>query len=214
MSASCSIEPDSRRSESCGRLSSRCSTARRELRQADHRHVQFLGQLLETAADLGDFLDPILVGILAGALEQLEIVDDDHPDALLPLEAAGARPQRGDGQAGRVVDVERQALELGGGARQLAEVLLADLAHAQIFRADPRLLGEDARGELVGRHFEAEQGDRRAGRLVRLEPVLLVAQEALGGGEADVGAERALAHARAAGDDDQVRLDACRRSCC
>ena len=102
---------------------------------------------------------------LARALQQLEIVDDDQADAVLPLHAAGAGAQRGDGEARRVVDVERQRLELAGGAREVAEILLADLAHAEVLRADPRLLGEDAGGELVGRHFEAEEGDRRAGRL-------------------------------------------------
>ena len=78
------------------------------------------------------------------------------------------------------------------------------LPHAQILGADPRLLGEDARGELVGRHFEAEHRDRRAGRFARLDAVLGVAQEALRGGESDVGRQRALAHARPPGDDDQV----------
>ena len=139
-------------------------------------------------------------------LEQLEVVDDDHPDALLPLEAAGAGAKRGDGQARRIVDVQRQALQLGGGARQLAELLLADLAHAQILGADPRLLGEDASRELVGRHFEAEQSDRGAGGFTRLDAVLIVAQQPLRGGESDVGGKRALAHARAPGDDDQVGL--------
>ena len=111
--------------------------------------------------------------------------------------AAMVRPRR-------VVDVERKALQLGSGPRQLAEFLLADLAHAQILGADARLLGEDTSRQLIGRHFEAEQGDRRAGRLLRLDPVFAVLEEALRGGEGDVGAERALAHAGTAGDDDQV----------
>ena len=51
-----------------------------ELRQADHRHVELLRQLLEAAADLRDFLDAIVVrAALPGALEQLQIVDDDSP---------------------------------------------------------------------------------------------------------------------------------------
>src|SRR5205085_6760690 len=105
-------------------------------------------------------------------LEQLEIVDDDHSDALLALETAGAGAQCGNGQAWRVVDVERQALKLGGGAGKLAELLLADLSHAQILGADSRLLGEDSSRELVGGHFEAEQGDRGAGRFARLDSIL------------------------------------------
>ena len=129
-----------------------------------------------------------------------------RPDALLPLEAPGAGAQRGDGEAGRVVDVERQRFELGGGAGEASEILLADLAHAQRFRADPGLLGEDSGGELVGRHFEAEEDDRGAGRFVGRDAVLHVAHVAAGGVEADIGGERALAHAGPAGDDDQVAV--------
>jgi hypothetical protein len=108
MSASCSIEPDSRRSDSCGRLSSRCSTARLSCDRA----------ITGTSSSLASCLRPRLISeiswtrlsfaALAGALQQLEIVDDDHADVLLPLQAPGAGAQRGDGQAGRVVDVERQ----------------------------------------------------------------------------------------------------------
>ena len=170
MSASCSIEPDFAKVRQLRPLVLALLDRAAELRQADHRHVELLGELLQAAADLGNFLDAIVVGVLARALEQLEIIDDDHADALLPLQPAGAGAQRGDGQAGRVVDVERQALQFGRGAGQLAEFLLADLAHAQVLGADPRLLGEDASRELVGRHFEAEQRDRRAGRFAGSMP--------------------------------------------
>ena len=68
------------------------------------------------------------------------------------------------------------------------------------------MLGQDTGGELVGGHFEAEQHRGRPGRLVRLDPLLGVPHEPTGGGEGHVGAERALAHARTAGDDHQVGL--------
>ena len=177
-----------------------------ELRQADHGHVEFLGELLQAAADLGNFLDAIVVGVLAGALEQLEIIDDHHADALLALQAPGTGAKRGDGQAGRVVDVERQALQFRGGAGELAELLLADLAHSEVFGADPGLLGEDSSRELIGGHFEAEQRHRRTSRFARLDAVLIVAQKPPRRSETDVGRKRALAHAGAAGDDDQVGL--------
>src|SRR3546814_6558597 len=77
----------------------------------------------------------------------------------LALEAARTGAERGDGQAGRVVDIERQTFEIDGGAGEVAEILLADLAHAQILGADPRLLGQDAGRELVRRHFETEKRD-------------------------------------------------------
>ena len=112
-----------------------------------------------------------------GALQQLEIVDDDQADPVLALQPPRAGAQRGDGEARRVVDVERQRLQIGGGAGEVAEVLLADLAHAQHLRElIPRLLGEDTGGELVGRHFEAEEGDAGAGRFLGRDPVLHVAQ--------------------------------------
>src|SRR3546814_7111350 len=46
MSASCSIEPDSRRSESCGRLSSRCSTARLSCKSASTGTLRSLASVL------------------------------------------------------------------------------------------------------------------------------------------------------------------------
>src|SRR4028118_2381745 len=66
--------------------------------------------------------------------------------ARAPRRARACR-EGGDRQARSVVYVERQALELGGGAGEVAEVLLADLAHAQGFRRDAGLLGEETRGE-------------------------------------------------------------------
>ena len=177
-----------------------------QLRQADHRHVELLGELLQAAADLRDFLDAVVVARPARALQQLEIIDDDHADTLLPLQPPGARAKRGDGQAGRVVNVERKALQFGRRAREMAELLLADLAHAQILGTDARLLGEDASRELVGRHFEAEQSDWRARRFCRLDAVFGIAKETPRRGKRNVRPKCALAHARAPGDDDQVGL--------
>ena len=118
----------------------------------------------------------IVVGVLARPLEQLQIIDDDHADILLPFQAPCPGPQRGDRQARRVIDVQRQTLQLGGGTGEGAKLLLADPAHAQILGADPRLLREDACRELIRRHFQAEQRDGCAGGLGRLDPVLLVLQ--------------------------------------
>ncbi len=136
-----------------------------ELGESDDRNAELLGERLEAAADLRDLVDAVVVAAPPRALEELEIVDDDEADAALPLEPAGAGAERRDGEARRVVDIERQAFELGRGPGEVAEILLADLAHAQILGADPGLLGEDSGGELVGRHLQAEEGDPGAGRL-------------------------------------------------
>ena len=70
---------------------------------------------------------------------------------------------------------------------------------------DARLLGDDTGGELLGGHFQREEADDAAvdglHRAVRLD----LAAPRLGDVEGDVGGERGLAHARAAGEDDEVR---------
>ncbi len=143
-------------------MSSRCSTARLSWDSRRwHRAVDFLRQRLEAAADLRNLVDPVVVRSAARALQQLEIIDHDQTDATLPLEPPGARAQRRDRQARRIVDKQRQAFKITRRTRKIAEILLADLAHAQIFRADPGLLGKDTRRQLIGRHFEAKERDGR-----------------------------------------------------
>jgi hypothetical protein len=111
-----------------------------------------------------------------------------------------------DGEAGRVVDEQRQRLELRGRAGEVAEILLADLAHAEVLRADARSFGKDTGGELVRGHFEAEEGNRRSGRFRRRDSVLQIAVEPLRRVERNVGRERRLAHARAAGEDEEIGM--------
>ena len=63
----------------------------RELRAGDHRHFQFLGDCFQAAGDVGDFLDAVLHGAaLRRGTHQLQVVDDDHAEPLLTLEAARA----------------------------------------------------------------------------------------------------------------------------
>src|SRR3546814_5983507 len=82
----------------------------------------------------------------------------------------------------------------------------ADLAHAQRLARHPRLFGEHARRELVGRHFEAEESNLGAHILLGRDAVVLVAAETLGGIISDVGRERGLTHARTPREDHQVRI--------
>jgi len=104
-------------------------------------------------------------------------------------EPARTGTQAGDGEPGRVVDEQGQLCQSLRRKGKLLEVLAADLAHAQGFGADAGLLGQDARGELVGAHFEAEERgcgayrffDRNAVGQIALKPVRRV--------EGDVGDE-------------------------
>src|SRR3546814_19266977 len=69
-----------------------------ELRERQHRHIEILGQRLEPAADLGDFLHAIVAAAAPRAREQLEIIDHHQPDHVIvpPLEP----PQRSEERRG------------------------------------------------------------------------------------------------------------------
>ena len=122
VSASCSMAPDSRRSESCGRLSLVAAGLDRavQLRQRDHRHAHLFGELLEPARNLADLL---LAAVHAGAApHQLQVVDDHETDACArravgapgdrtrPAGGASWRAARG-AERRRVVDPDGQAVE-------------------------------------------------------------------------------------------------------
>ena len=63
----------------------------RQLRQGDHRNIEFLCQRFQAGGDLGDFLHPVVIAAFARALQQLDVVDHDQIETLLPLQPAGAR---------------------------------------------------------------------------------------------------------------------------
>jgi hypothetical protein len=74
--------------------------------------TELLRQRLQAGRDLGDFLHAVLVGALGGAGQQLEIVDDDHVEALLALQAPRARRKLGDRDAAGLVDEQRDFLQV------------------------------------------------------------------------------------------------------
>ena len=121
-----------------------------------------------------------------------------------PLHPPRAGAKRGDGERGRIVDIERQLGQPLAGEGELLEILAAELAAPQGFGGHLGLLGKDAGGELVGAHFEAEEGDRRA--VIELAPVALPFEVLLGAVEGDIGGQRGLAHAGASGKDDEVGI--------
>src|SRR6266705_2585203 len=78
----------------------------RQLRQRDDRDVELLRERFERAGDVGDLLLAAL-GI-GGALHQLEIVDNEHADVVLRLEAPGLGAHGQGSEGGRVVDPDRR----------------------------------------------------------------------------------------------------------
>src|SRR4030095_16161400 len=105
-----------------------------ELRQRDHRDVQFLRQALEGARDLGDFRRAVLA--VARHLHQLQVVDDDQAQVVFALEAARLGAQHVRRQRGRVVDEYLGFAQQADSAGDAAPVLVLELAGAQARRVD------------------------------------------------------------------------------
>jgi hypothetical protein len=162
-----------------------------ELRQGEHRHVEFLGESLEAAGDLRHLLHAVVLAVSARGREELEVVDDQQPQSVRALQPAGAGAQGRDRQCRRVVDEEVEVLQLVADRQDPVEVAGYELALADLLRRHFGLLGEHAGGELLGRHFQGEEADHRAvDRLgLALDDLLAIGA---GGVEGDVGGERGL----------------------
>src|SRR5688572_30456316 len=74
----------------------------RELGQRDHRNAELAGERLERAGDVADLLLAVLRVRRTG--DELQVVDDHHPDLVLDLEPSGARTNVERGEARAVVD--------------------------------------------------------------------------------------------------------------
>ena len=136
--------------------------------------------------------------------QQLQIIDDEHVEAALALQPARARGELRDRNAAGLVDVERDRLHLEHRLRDEMELVLGDVAAADLVGGHAGLFGDDARRQLFRRHFEREEADDAAVDGLHRAVGLDLAAIGLGDVEGDVGGERGLAHAGAAGDDDQV----------
>ena len=71
---------------------------------------------------------------IGGALHQLEIVDNEHADVVLRLEAPGLGAHGQGSEGGRVVDPDRCGAEQASGARELGVVVVSQLAAPQPLR--------------------------------------------------------------------------------
>ena len=166
-----------------------------ELGERKDRHVQLLGERLQPGGDLRDLLNAALCGAPGRARQKLEIIHDDEAEAPLALQPPRAGGKLGNGDAAGLVDIKRQVLELLGDLDDAVEFVGIDAAAADALGRNIGLLGDDAGGELLSRHFEREEADDRA---VDRVVALVVATIGLGHVIGDVGGERRLAHRRGA----------------
>ena len=122
------------------------------------------------------------------------------------LQTPGAGTQRSDGQRGRVVNIERQFLQLAARARQFTKIFATDFPHTQQFGTDARLFGQDTRRQLIRRHFEAEKSNLGTSALGFFNAIFTLADPPPRSVEGDVGGKRCLAHTRATSENDKVGI--------
>ena len=109
-SASCSMAPDSRRSDITGRLFGRCSSERFSCDSAITGAFQFLSEPF-SEREISRSRSP--GSRLAAAGHQLQVVDDDQAElAALAVQAAGTGAQVDRVQGRRLVDVDRLLVDL------------------------------------------------------------------------------------------------------
>ena len=168
-----------------------------ELRQRDHRHPQLAREDLQAAAELADRGHAAVVAAVGA--HQLQVVDDDQaqPALALAVQASRLRADLEHADVARVVHPQRRSRQALAGLEDLRPALLGHAALAQLLALDARLRGHEALGQLGLGHLEREQRHR----LAVLD----------GGVLGDVADQRALAHRRARGDDDQVARPGSRR---
>lgn len=130
-----------------------------QLGEDDDRDVEFFGDAFDPAGNLGDLLFPSVLSRDVGCLEELKVIDHDHANAVLLLEAAGFGLEFVDGEAGGVVDPDGGLGELPGDLHELGEIGLGEEAAAQFLHLHLGAGTEESLYERLGGHLKAEDSD-------------------------------------------------------
>src|SRR5215472_9413298 len=164
-----------------------------QLREGNHRNLQFLGNSLQATRDGRDFLGAVLEALAAyrHSRHELQVIDDQQVKSVLIFEAARLRTHFNDRYTRRVIDVEARLHQALGRTGQLVFVFAGDEAGAEAVRVYPRVRRQHTHQKRFFRHFERKYAD------------YLVAQyrSVLG----NVHGQRCLTHGRAGSNDDKVR---------
>ena len=184
----------------------------RELRQREHRHVQLLGDRLQTLGDLADLQHAVLRLGAGRRTHQLQIVDHDQRQPLGALQPPAARAQRRQRDRRGVVDLDRQRGEI---SRLTCTNLSKSAGRSRrggSGRWRPALLPTSRRvancSALISSEKIATHALRHRVRIVRAR----LGQQRLGRAEGDLGGQRGLAHARPARPGSRGRTVQCRPS--
>ena len=198
---------------SCGRLSSRLSTARESCDSASTGTASSLAIAFSPWVIMADLQHPAFRPGAGRRPHQLQVVDHDQRQPLGPLQPPAAGAQRRQRDRRRVVDLDRQRRRSRAlTCDELVEVALADVAAADAVAGDPRTPRSAGGWPAVRRSFPARRSPTVALRQrVRVRRPRL-GQQRLGRAEGDLGGQRGLAHARAARRGSSGPTDAARPS--
>ncbi|MPM36485.1 hypothetical protein SDC9_83083 [bioreactor metagenome] len=156
-----------------------------QLRDRDHRQLQFLGEQLHLPGELGH-LQLAGLDLLTGA-HQLQVVENDQLEVVLLLEPAGLGADLHHRQVGGVVHVQRGRPDQAGLAGHPVPLVAGHGALTHVGQRHRRLRREHAHGDLGLAHLEGEDA--------RGQPVLDRR------GPTDVQPQGRLAHTRPCGND-------------
>ena len=155
--------------------------------QRDDRHLQLFGHELQPTGDPGNLLltrCPLVFG-----LHQLQIVDNDRAQVVLPLQPPANRVDLRHVPPPLVIDEDRELREFLKGSHQQVVFMFCQFPLAERLHIQPASNADQSLGQFVPRHFEAENRD----------PFLAPLSNRVGKIEHESG----FAHRWASGQDDQ-----------
>jgi len=137
ISASCSIAPESLRSESSGRFVGSRFDGTVQLGQGDDRDAEVFGGRFERAADVGEFFVAIDLARERRRPHQLKVVDEYGGEPVRALEPAQAAADFGDRNGTGVVEIDGQFMQHAHRVADLLPVAVGDRAAAELGGVEP-----------------------------------------------------------------------------
>ena len=162
----------------------------RKLGAGHDRDVELAGKRFEGPGDLGDLLHPIVA--VDRRTHQLQVVDDEQPDAVFAVHAPGLAAQLEHRERRRIVNQNRIVTQLGHRCDGSPKLVVVQGAVPDAHRINARVVAHDSLRQLMSRHLQGKEADWY---LLAVHPRL----------QRQMQRKRRLSHARSGGQDDQVR---------